>query len=199
MKKIFVLLVAAVIFPTTILSARSDDYKLSLAVSTGPGLTGYTSKDGSAGTLFWNLAVTPDFRFNANWGLTVDLGAGAAIAGVGCRDEFNTLQAELYVGPYYEFGFGKCYLDVMAGPYARYRQMFYGDAPFKYVGMTIDIGAAVGVRAGYNLTPRTDIFGSLRLEPSILNPIAMVSDSYINGRFSGNIQLNFGVRFRLSK
>lgn len=198
MKKALIILISALAVSLNV-SAKSPDSKFSLAVSTGPYATGYISTTTNGGTLFWNLALTPDWRFNAHWGMAVDLESGYSIAGDGAADIFSTFHSELRVSPYFEWEFDKWYIDVMAGPFARYRLLYYGEAPLAMVGQTISIGSSASFRAGVAVGRRTDIFGCFRLESEHYNPEAEFTNDYTKGRVAGNIQLVFGVRVRLSK
>lgn len=196
MKKYIAITFAAAILSTALLSAKSTFF---LGVSTGPSVTGYFSNQGSAATMFWNLALTPELKFNQHWGMMFDLGAGGAIAGIGANGDYDTFQTELLIAPYYEWAFSGWWLDAQVGTYTRFRKMFYDYGTVNYIGRSLALGASVGIRAGFSVGKRTDLFGSFRIEPSILDPLAAGTAGNMTRRLAGNTFLTFGARFSFAR
>lgn len=203
MRKIFIIIVAVMALPAVSLAASgsgsgNSSSKFSLAAGSGPTRTGYASRDGAAGTFFWNCSAAPDWRFSNHWGLILDIAAGEAFAGTGTEGDNTTLQAEIFAGPYYEWEFTGWYIDALAGAFARYRQPYYAGLPGR-LGPSASVGPSTGVRAGIVISTLIDVYGTLRLERSLYDPLAATGSKYMENRLAGNIILGFGVRFNLSR
>lgn len=196
MKKILVII--GLMMASISAFAASPDKGFYLGASTGPSRTGYITNDEKAGTGFWNVYVTPEWRFTRHWGMRVDVGVSGAINGVGAQGENDTLAGEIGALPYFGWEFDQWHIDVAAGLYARVREPYYGGVPSR-LGPSVSFGPSVGARAGLYITPRCDAFIACRFEYSAYDVLAKVSSEYMPNSFAGNMMFSLGLRFRLSR
>jgi len=195
-KIVFVMLLVSAF--STIMAQQSERSCFRLGGDVGIAHVGYLAEGENVYTDYLQLQITPDYRFSRHFGVRADLGWGASFMSnasgrLVVNPTFFTQQVTLFLAPYFEWDFGKCYVDVAAGCGFRIRLAQWKGNLFMPL-TSCGVGVGLQPRVGFHVSPKCDVSVGLRMEKTLYDPMAKVlfrGEKHLNGI----IFLNVGAAY----